>query len=194
MASPFRQNEGITLAGVTMPGRWFLTEATRVYGFQIQKGFGQSGGTVFPIGDDPMPIKYSVAFLTLADVMKFMDLQKTILKKPVFTLGGTNATTAGLGIDEPALKAVGVNTVVVKGVSAVIHPLVTSGGKGPWTSSVEFLEYRKPVPALPKPSQSIPDTGAPQPTAQDALDLENQKLAQTFANKSSQLASKFVPQ
>lgn len=160
----------ITLAGQVMAGRWILVEANKVFGWQVQKAFGLSGAFLFPIGDDLVAPKFEAQIWTDADMRRFSQQRKLLLKKPVFTVGGT-LTSKALGIAHPELKALGVTSVVVKSVGALVND-----GTGMWTCHVEFFQWRKPILALPKPSTSIPDTAKAQPTAQDGADLELQRL------------------
>jgi hypothetical protein len=172
LVSAFPAVNTITLAGQTMPGRWILTDATKVFGWQIQKGFGLSGAFAFPIGDELVVPKFTVVIWTSSDFQVFREVRKVLLKKPVFSVGGT-LTSKALGIGHPELKALGVESVVVKSLG----PMVNDEEKGGWwTCTVEFLQWRKPVLALPKPAGSIPDNGPPQPTALDAQDKELQAL------------------
>ena len=108
----------ITLAGQMMPGQWVLADATKVFGWQEQNGFGLSGAFAFPTGDELVHAKFTVSVWTSVDFSAFREVRKTLLKKPVFTVGGTLSSKA-LGIDHPELKAMGVTAVVVKSVSAM---------------------------------------------------------------------------
>src|SRR4029077_9900215 len=67
LVSAFPAVNTITLAGQTMPGRWILTDATKVFGWQIQKGFGLSGAFAFPIGDELVVPKFTVVIWTSSD-------------------------------------------------------------------------------------------------------------------------------
>lgn len=170
--SRFPAVNSISLAGQVLAGRWKLVSAPKVFGWQIQKGFGLSGAFAFPTGDELVVPKFLVWIWTSADFGTFVEQRKLLLKKPVFSIGGT-LTSKALGISHPELKALGVTDVVVKSVD----PLVNDEEKGGmWEGYVEFLQWRKPVLALPKPSTSIPDNGPPQPTAVDAQDKELQAL------------------
>ena len=164
--------EGPAITGIPMPGQWLLVEATRHYGWEMQVGSYLTGAVLIPKGDPLMAIKYMVRIWEDGTAAAWDGIVKTILRKPVFALTGAatgivsaNLSSAALGISDPALKQLGVTTVVVKSVGALINPLVSSGGKGPWTTQVEFYEYRKPLPALPIPDQTIPDPGAVSPSA-----------------------------
>lgn len=160
----------ITLAGQTMAGRWTLTDCDKVFGWQIQKAFGLSGAGVFPIGDELVVAKFEVAIWTDADMRRFLQQRKLLLNKPVVVVKGTVSTKA-LKIGHPELVKLGVDSVVMKSISAL-----RNDGTGLWTCSVEFLQFRAPVLASNKPSGVIPDAHKPQPTAQDAADLEEQRL------------------
>jgi hypothetical protein len=170
LGTPSVTFEGPTITGIPMPGQWLLVEATRHYGWEAQIGSYLTGAVLVPKGDPLMSIKYMVRIWEDGTAAAWDGIVKTILKKPVLALTGAsgivaaNLSAAALGISDPALKQLGVTTVVVKSVGALLNPLVTSGGKGPWTTHVEFLEFRKPIPALPIPDQTIPDPGAVSPS------------------------------
>ncbi len=172
--------ESFSLASIPMPGQWVLTDCTRVFGWQIQQAFGLTGATVLPIGDPLLKAKFAVKIWTNADAQQYQLALKTVLRKPAYAVPGA-AVTAGMGIDQKQLLSVGVDTVVLWSVTPLINPLVTSGGKGAWTATVEFLEYRAPQPAIAKPSQKIPDKAPPMPSAQDAADLETVRLRAEWA-------------
>lgn len=160
----------IILASQVMPGKWTLTAAPKKFGWQIQKGFGLSGAFVFPIGDELVVPKFTISIWKSADYAVFRQVRKVLLKKPVFTLGGT-LTSKALGIDHPELKDLGVDAVVVGAVNPMIND-----GTGLWEGEVEFIQWRPPKLAPPRPSGKIPDVAQPSPTAKDAQDIELQRL------------------
>lgn len=160
----------ITLANFPMPGKWSLLEAKKKFGWQIQKGYGLSGAVVFPTGDELVVAKFKAEFWSSSDFNIFKNIRKQLLQKPVFSVGGA-LLTAAMGIDHPELKALGVTSVVIGEVGAAIQE---DGGL--WVCHIDFLQYRAPLPAPPKPTTTIPDVAAPKPVAQDAQDLEIQKL------------------
>lgn len=182
--------ESLTLSGQSMPGQWLLVDCTRVFGWQIQKLYGQTGATLLPIGDDPIVAKFAIRIWASTDAANYRMALRSVLKKPVNLVPGSTAT-AGMGIEQPQLNDMGVKAVVVKSVTPLINPLVTSGGRGPWTAACEFYEYRPPLAALPKPNQQTPDRSPSAPSAQDLLDTENARLANTFSAKAAALALKF---
>lgn len=177
-------SEGPTVNGQAMPGQWLLMDAVREFGWEERVGNYLTGATLVPKGDPLTVVKYSVRIWASSDAGVYRKLLQTTLKKPVIRVTGTaglistNASTAVLGIDDPALKDLGITQVVVASVSALLNPLVTSGGKGPWTASVSFKEYRKPIPALPIPDQVIPDNGAVTPSAFNMQQQENANITQ----------------
>jgi hypothetical protein len=170
--SSFPSVNTISLAGQVMAGKWELVDAQKVFGWQIQKGFGLSGAFAFPIGDELVVPKFLVTIWKQFDFLQFREQRKLLLKKPVFSVGGT-LTSKALGVTHPELKALGVTDVVVKSLGPMVNDLEKGGL---WTCTVEFLQWRKPILALPRPAGTIPDNGPPQPTAVDAQDKELQAL------------------
>ena len=59
-------------------------------------------------------------------------------------------------------------------VQEAIGPLLNDGF-GVYSCEVEFLQYRKPLPSLSKPSAAFPDTTTPKPTALTQTEIELQK-------------------
>lgn len=164
----------ISIAGFVLPGKWTLVEAEKVFGWQIQQGYGLSGAFIFPKGDELVVAKFLGEFWASADFFQFRQLRSQLFKKPVFTVGGT-ISSAALGIDHPELKALGVTAVVVLKEHAAVQD-----GHGLWSVKIDFLQFRAPLPAPPIPKTKIPDVAAPQPTAQDNADLEIQKAQATL--------------
>ncbi len=162
-------HEGPVINGIPMPGQWLLTRVTREFGWQQQQANFMSGANLVPSGDPLAEIEYSVAIWENAAALQYRALLSTVLKKPVTVVPGSLGSSAAMGINDPSLKDIGVTNVVVKSVTPLFNPLVTSGGKGPWTAKVTLLEYREPVQALPLPDQTIPDPGAVTPSAANNL-------------------------
>jgi hypothetical protein len=184
--------EGPTIIGTPMPGQWLLTKATRQFGWQEQQGSFQSGATIVPKGDPLMHIEYEVRIFEAGTMSDFILVCGTILKKAVVAVPGVPASAA-LGIDDPILKILGVKSVVVDFVEFPKNPLVASGGKGAWVGKVGFIEYRKPLPALPVPSQEIPDPGAVTPAAAANLATAGASVTAGAAALQAAGAKAFVP-
>lgn len=161
----FPARDTIQLGADTMPGQWVLQPTKKVFGWQIQKGWGLTGATVRPIGDDLVVAPFLARFWTPADWDAFQPLRTKWLSKAVFKVAGN--LTYAIGIVHPELNALGVTSVVPSEV-----PVFTNNGKGLWSGVVTFLQYRKPVAVLEAPNASIPAAAAPRPSAQDALEQE----------------------
>ncbi len=160
----------ITVAGGPAPGKWTLVRGSKVYGWQERKGFGQSGATVVPTGDELVKPEFHVEFFDPKDWLLFQAFRAQYLKKALVGVPGAPGALA-LGIDHPELKALGCTSVVVQEVEAF-----KNDGFGVWAGNIKFLQYRPPQLALSKPDSAIPDLISPRPTAQDALEAKIQAL------------------
>lgn len=166
----FPSTDTITIASAPAPGKWTLSKADKEYGWQIRKGFGNSGATVVPTGDELVEPEFLVEFWDPKDWVLFQPFRALYLKKALVGVPGA-PTAMALGIDHPELKAQGCTSVVVKKIS-----IFKNDGFGVWSGTVHFLQYRPPQLALSKPSAAVPDVGTPRPTAQDALEARIQAL------------------
>ena len=183
--------EGPTLNGIPMPGQWLLVRCTREYGWQEQQANFMSGAYLVPKGDPLALVEYDIRIWESAAAAQFRQLLSTVLKKPVTVIPGSLGSSAAIGINDPSLKDIGVTNVVVWSVTPLFNPLVTSGGKGPWTAHVAFKEYRQPLPALPIPDQTIPDPGAVTPSAANNLATANASVT-AGANKLQTTAARGI--
>jgi hypothetical protein len=182
LPTQFPAVDTITIAGVQPVGKWTLTRASKVYGWQIQKGYALSGATVFPIGDELVKPRFLVELWDGAvQWPAFRLFRSKFLKKALVSVGGA-APSYALGIDHPELKDLGVTSVVVLEINPVLND-----GYGLWSTEIEFLQYRKPQPALSKPLAAIPDAAPPVPTAQNNAERELQKAAAQFQSLAGQL-------
>lgn len=161
--------DAITVAGAPAPGKWTLIRAPKIYGWDIRQGYGLSGATVVPKGDELVAPRFLVELWTGLDYQLFQAFRSAFLKKALVGVAGSPVAMA-LGIDHPELKALGCTSVVVREV----NPLLNDGW-GVYQCEVEFLQYRPPAPALSKPNAAIPDTTPPAPTAQTQTEIELQK-------------------
>jgi hypothetical protein len=159
----------ITLSGTTMPGKWTLISAAKKFGWEIRKGYGLSGAFVFPTGDNLVCPEFRVEFWANSDMLRYKTARKVLLTKASISLG---LTAMALGIGHPELTALGVSSVVV----GTAYPVIQEGA-GLWTTKVEFIQYRPPVIAPPKPQGSTPDAATAPPIALNATQAENIKLA-----------------
>jgi hypothetical protein len=192
----------ITLGGYTLPGKWTLTEAKAAFGWQIQQAYGLSYAAVIPRGDELIAPKFKGEFWSDYDYSIFRDIWKQLFLQATFYVPGTNNfsnqpqapslaflsglssatistsayTSKAIGIDHPSLKLMGCNSVVLLGISAPVDE-----DAGLWSLSLDFLQFRAPVPAKTPPKQTIPDAPKPKPVAQDGFDVEGQQLQAAIA-------------
>lgn len=169
-AAAFPAVDSITLANVQAPGKWTLLRAPKVYGWEVRKGMYLSGATVIPTGDDLVEAEFLVEIWDPIDFVAFKAFRAAFLKKALVGVAGAPVATA-LGIDHPELQELGCSSVVVREINPVLND-----GFGVWTTTVKFLQYRPPQPALGRPDATIPDNAPPVPTAQDNLEREAQQL------------------
>jgi hypothetical protein len=170
--------EGPTIAGQSMPGQWLLTKVVRSFEWQQQQAAFTGGAALAASGIPLAEIEYSISIWEPGAAVLYRKLLGTLFSKAVAIVPGSNGTStiaqtgasaAALGIDDPSLKDLGITTVVLKSITPLFNPLVGSGGKGPWTATATFLEYRQPFKLPPLPDQTIPDNGAVTPANQTNL-------------------------
>lgn len=179
--------EGPLIAGQPMPGQWLLTRVTREFGWQQQAPGFMGGAGLVPSGLPLAEIEYSIRIWESGTAGVYRKLLGGLFSKAVVVVPGQNPGTttlahasgssAALSIDDPSLKDIGITTVVVKSVTPLFNPLVTSGGKGPWTATVVLIEYREPVALPPLLDQKIPESGAVTPSAANNLATANAAVA-----------------
>jgi hypothetical protein len=167
--------DSITIGAETAPGQWVLMPCSKVFGWQIQQGYALSGATVFPKGDELLVAPFLIKLWDPDDYPLFVAFAAKYLKKAVFSPGG-GFTAFALGIGHPELARLGVTSVVVQK-----SPVLTQNERRLWSGVVEFLQYRKPKPALGKPNASIPSASTPKPIAQDAQDVAIQQRQAALA-------------
>jgi hypothetical protein len=183
---------GPTINGIPMPGRWVLTALTRQFGWQEQQASFLSGAYLVPKGDPLVHCEFEISIWQDGAWAIFNALLSTLFKKPIVSLAGVPASAA-LGIDHPALKAIGITNVVVDSIGYPLNPLVSSGGKGTWVGKMSFIEYRPAKPALPVPSQAIPDPGAVTPGASTNMATSQAAVAAGDDARQAAMASAIVP-
>jgi hypothetical protein len=172
----FPAADTITVAGLPAPGKWTLTKADKEYGWQILQATAMTGATIKPIGDPLVTADFNVEFWDPLDYAAFKLFRKQFLMKALVTVPGSPVGLT-LAFDHPELSDLGLSQFAVKKITPVLND-----GYGVWSCKVEFLQYRKPAPALSKPNASIPDNGEPRPTAKTALEIQlQQQLAQMQA-------------
>lgn len=179
LSSAFPAVNTITLGFYTLPGKWTLHKAERVFGWQIFVSYGLTGASITPKGDPLMEIQFRGEFWAQADYAAFRKIRTLLLTQSVNALPGggsigqtitglsvVNANTGGgvsgpnqqtfaSGIIHPELNEMGVKSVVNYEISPAIDR-----GAGLWEVRANFLEFRLPIPTKKRPKQDIPS--APQ--------------------------------
>lgn len=176
LTTPFPAVDTISLASTTLPGKWTLLDAKKVFGWQIQQGYALSGAVVFPIGDKLVVPKFRGEFWNAADLVAFKAIRALLFKKPAISAG---LIVGAMGIDHPELAALGVTDVVI----GEVGPLIQEEG-GLWVIQVDFLQYRAPQKAPPKPTFIVPDTSTDSAALTNAQ-AETAKLTAEAAAKTA---------
>jgi hypothetical protein len=180
LVTSFPAVDTFTIASFKMPGKWTLLDAPKVFAWPVYAGYGLAGAVLGPPGEPLIVAKFRGEMWEPADYALYKEIRRAILVKPVFSLGGA-LLSAALGISHPELNALGVKSVVM----AEIRPTIQED-TGLWVAHVDFLQYRPPLPALPRPKVEIPPIAPPNPTPKNALEIEADKLnAQILAQKAA---------
>lgn len=172
----------VIIAGDKSPGVWRLTKADSPSGIDVRKGYGLSGASTVPTGEEPSDIEFEV---DLWDETKHPDqwdaYARKWLTRPVYSPGvflSQKALSAlALPIIHPALNRAPINVTKVLRHNCT---QIKNDGNGLWQATVSFLQFRLPRIALPKPTTSLPNKGTQRPTAQNANQKEIQALQATL--------------
>lgn len=176
MASPLAAITGaevpaqdyITLGGMQSPGRATITNLVLERKLDVRQGYGSSGGEVVYTGDKPAKFDVQIDLWLPEHFALWERFAKICLAKPKFGVQGM-----ALDIDHPLLKIepLKITSVCVEKVSQF-----EQDDEGMWTCTISFVQWLKPRPAISKTVASIPNAVTKVPTAQDAADLEIQRL------------------
>lgn len=166
----FPAQDFIRIGGIPNPGKATITKISAPHGWDIRKGYGLSGATVVPTGDELGDLEILFELWDPNDYPKWNLFAKQFLQKALVAVPGGLVAMA-LSIDHPVITEMGKGSYVLKDRSGW-----TNDGFGLWSSTAAFLEYKKPKPALPRPLAAIPAAAAPVPTAQDAQDVQIQQV------------------
>jgi len=179
-ANPFdspEQYDFLNVAGVISPGLFKADGGSRPYKWDTKDSAGTQGATQTYRGLRPSDdLKGKFCFWTRAQVQEFYDSFVALLH-----YDATKANPKPIDVLYPSWAANGITSLITEKVG----PLKHEDGKQLWTVDVEFSEYR---PAAKKNATSTPtgtqttsgNKGATgtgnKPTAQDAQDIEIEKL------------------
>lgn len=167
------QQDYIMLGGLRSPGRATIIGCGSPRDWDIRKGYGYSGAVVVFTGDSLAKFKVAIDLWLPAHFAEWNRFAKACLAKPPLGL-----KPKAMDISHPLLELepLKVTSVVVEDCSQF-----DEDDEGLYTCVIDFLQYRAPKPAIGKPLASIPNAVKKVPTAQDAADLEIQKLVKEFS-------------
>lgn len=155
----------ISLGESELPGQWILQPGAAEFVFQEQQGIGLSGATLRVIGDKLAHATFLAIFWKESDWDRFQPIRKKYLTRAVYKQG--TAGSYAIGIKHPELNFLGIVSVALAKT-----PWFTRTPQGKWYGQVEFIQYRKPKPALESPDAAIPAAAEPNPSAQDSYEQE----------------------
>lgn len=169
----FPAQDYILLGGEKSPGRATVLGAGSPRTWDKRKGYGYSGAFVIFTGDDLAKFKVQIDLWKKDQFAEWDRFAKKCLVKP--PLG---QKPKALDIQHPLL-----NAEPLKITSAVVEDVSQwdQDEEGLWSCTIDFLQFRAPKPALGKPNAAIPSVAKPIPTAQDAADVEIQRLMAQFS-------------
>ena len=159
----------IVLAGKKSPGVARVTGATDKRKWDVQAGYGYSGGITIYRGKEIS--KFSVQLL-LTSAQDWVDWAawRTLIARPPNIVRPKAMT-----IEHPWLRMLDIHEVSVEEVS---QPEETDA-TGTWTVTIKFLEFRMPTPSLAKPDAAKPkdDNSDPASLLIDKMSKDNAKKA-----------------
>jgi hypothetical protein len=166
--SEFPTQDFIILGGEKSPGKATVTSGAFTRKYDVREPYGASGGSTVYQGDE---IKRASVLIELWKPEQYADWTR-FARKVIFA----KVTKAALTVDHPVLEAIQFKECQVESLSAW-----DEDDEGLWSCTIGLLEFKRPKPALSKPLAAIPNAAKPTPTAQDAADLEIQKLTKQFS-------------
>lgn len=149
----------VVVNGIRSPGRAQLSEVGKPYNWQIQEGYGLSGGFCTFRGRGIAKFTLTIALWLPEHFVEWAFFAKALEPptptKPFF-----------VEMQHPLLAAADIKAV---GVENFGQPVRQPAG-GVWLATIKLLEYRPPLPAIVKPNKSIPsvDKGKPTPPKTEA--------------------------
>jgi hypothetical protein len=162
------EQDYVLLGGARTPGRATIVGAGSPRSWDIRQGYGYSGAIVVFTGEGLAKFDIVVDLWLPSHWGEWNRFAKVALAKAPLGM-----KPKALDIAHPllALEPIKVTSVVVEDVTQF-----EEDDEGLWTCRIKCLQYRAPKPALGKPLASIPNVDKPKPTAQDAAELEIQRL------------------
>ncbi len=161
-----RDADRIRLRGRWSPGVAIVAGASAPRAWDVQDGHGLVGASVRFVGDKLAKFTVEIRLFEPEHFEAWGDFAK-LLAKPT---SRADAPKRAMRIEHPALAEIGISDVVVEDRTQLVQV-----EPGVWSSTISFIQYKKPRPVLSRPAGSIPSTGT-NPTAKDAADEEILRL------------------
>lgn len=160
------------------PGKATILGLNKPQGWDQRKGNALSGATVVPTGEELSKFSVLVEVWEGTQYEQWKTFAALYLTRACVVLPGTVSAKA-LQIVHPQINDApfSITEVVVEDVVAK-----QQGEDGMFSWEIHFLEYRKPIPAIGRPSASIPTATKPAPTAQDRTIAANTARIQQLAH------------
>jgi len=173
--SELPRSDVVILGGLQTPGRAVVKGFGSPRMWDKRKGYGTSGATLVYTGDDLSKGSIVVTIWTGDQYEAWLSFAGQVLVKPP-----KGARPKALPIEYPTINAppISITAVVVEDVTPF-----EQDEQGEWTCEIKLEQYRAPMPALGKPNGAIPPAKKTTPTAQDAADVEIQKLMKQFGDE-----------
>ena len=166
----------VRIGGDKSPGRCRVRNVHTPRGWDVRQGYGLTGATLVPKGDEPATFELHFAFWDENDIPAWYAYAAKYFDKSVRFVPGS-LTPKALGISHPQLSAPPIR--ITECVVADATDL-ENDGEGLWECIVSCLQYRKPKPVPSPPDAAIPAASAPNPTAQDSYDATIQDKLSTI--------------
>lgn len=178
ISSPiFPAQDYIHIGGKRSPGKATIQGVNSPRGWDVRKGYAQTGAFVVPTGDELSTFQVLFELWTAEHIVAWYQFAAANFDRSVRFQPGT-ITPVALSISHPTLSAppLRITSVVVTDASAL-----ENDDYGLWSCTVSFLQYRAPIIAPARPSAVMQTKSATVPTAQDAEDQQIEDRRSTFA-------------
>lgn len=169
----FPRQDYIMLGGVQSPGCATITGAGCPRTWDVRQGYGYSGAIVVFTGDGLAKFDVHIDLWLPSHFAEWNRFAKICLAKAPL---GTKPKAMDIAHPLLNMEPLKITSVVVEDVSQFEQDEF-----GLWTCTIKLLQYRAPKPALGKPLAAIPNAVTKAPTAQDAAELEIQRLTAQFS-------------
>lgn len=174
MSIGFPRQPYVILGPAVTPGVAKVRGAGSPRNWDIRQGFGLSGAVVVFMGNTLSKFHVDV-FLWKPEHFVQWELFAPILARPLPGFG----MAAALGIRHPLvnMKPWSITEVVVEDVSQF-----EQSDTGLWVTTIDLLQYKKPIPAVARPIAAIP---AASPTVQAPPDPQEKIINELMLRQAS---------